>query len=300
MENEAIRQGLRIITSDEVDHIQKMVKRFPGLSRQELAYTLCEHLSWFSTSGAPKVRNCLMLLDRLADQGLVVLPKKTARGRKNPDKPPILTQRTVQQSVIKCPLKALPSIKLQLVSDKVQVQLWNEYLERYHPLKYKRPFGNWLRYFLSANDELLGCLLISGAAKALHHRDHWIGWSVIKRRRNLSWVINNSRYLIFPWVQVPHLASHALGQLARRVAKDWEVRWGYRPVLMETFVDPQQYAGTCYQAAGWQNIGMTRGEGITRPGKHYTTCPKSIFVKPLNQQFRTLLCSERLQGRIIE
>jgi len=91
-----------------------------------------------------------------------------------------------------------------------------------------------------------------------------------------------------------------LGQVARRVANDWEAKWGYRPVLMETFVDSQQYAGTCYQAAGWEMLGMTSGKGITRPGKHYTTNPKRILAKPLNHQFRTLLCSEQLQGRIIE
>ncbi len=189
---------------------------------------------------------------------------------------------------------------MQFLHDKELFQLWNEYVQRYHPLKFRRPFGHWLRYFVLADDEPLGCLLISGAAKSLHHRDHWIGWSVAERRRNLSWVINNNRYLIFPWVQIPHLASHVLAQLARRVAKDWENRWGYQPVLMETFVDPEQYSGTCYKAAGWQNVGMTTGEGIVRPGKHYTTSPKTIFVKPLNQQFRSLLCSEKLQGRIIE
>lgn len=300
MKNKVIRQGLRDISPDEVGHIQKVVKCFPELSRHELAQTLCEHLSWFSPSGAPKVKNCLTLLDRLADQDFIVLPEKTARGRLNPDKPPSFTERTAERPLIKGTLNTFTPIELQLVSDKAQIRLWNEYVERYHPLGYKRPFGNWLRYFLSANNELLGCLLISAAARALHPRDHWIGWSAAKRRRNLPWVINNSRYLIFPWVQIPHLASHALGQLARCVAQDWSIRWGYRPVLLETFVDPQQHTGTCYKAAGWQTPGMTRGEGVIRPGKCYSTSVKRIFVKPLDQQFRALLCSEQLQGRIIE
>ena len=300
MNDIVIRQGLREITADEVSHIQDVVRRFPKLSRQELAKTLCEHLSWYSPSGALKVKNCLMLMERLADQGLVNLPDKSARGRLTPDKPPSLTQRTTQRSLINCPLKEIDPIELQLVTDKQRIQLWNEYMERYHPLKYKRPFGNWLRYFLLANGEPLGCLLIGGAAKTIHYRDRWIGWDVSHRRHNLSWVINNSRYLIFPWVQIPHLASHALGQLARRVAGDWETRWGYRPVLMETFVDPRQHTGICYQAAGWKMLGETSGKGITRPGKYYTTTPKNIFVKPLHRHFRNLLCSQQLQGRIIE
>ncbi len=300
MENEVIRQDLRGITAAEVSHIQAVVKRFPRLTRSELANTLCEHLSWYSPSGALKAKSALVLLERLADQGLVVLPKKTYSSGRSPDKPPQLTQRTAPRSVITGPLKILPPIELQIVNDKEQIHLWNEYVERYHPLKYKRPFGNWLRYFLFAGNEPLGCLMISGAAKALQYRDQWIGWSTTQRQRNLSWVINQSRYLVFPWVQVPHLASHVLGQLARRVADDWEERWGYRPVLMETFVDPQHHAGTCYRAAGWETLGMTSGRGIVRPGKQYTTTPKTIFAKPLHQQFRTLLCSEQLQGRIIE
>jgi len=300
LETGVIRQGLREITAEEVIHIQRVAERFQRLSRSELAQTLCEHLSWYSPSGASKVKNCLMLLERLADQGVIALPEKSPRGRKTPDKRPTLTQRTAERQLIKGSLKVFGPIELQAVNDKAQITLWNEYVERYHPLGHRRPFGNWLRYFLSTDGELLGCLLISGAAKALHHRDRWIGWSIAQRRRNLPWLINNSRYLVFPWVQISNLASHALGQLARRVAQDWETRWGYRPVLMETFVDPQQHAGTCYQAAGWQTLGMTRGEGIRRPGKHYPTSPKSIYVKPLDQQFRALLCSEQLQGRIIE
>lgn len=301
MENNTIlKQGLREITEQEVTHIQEVVSLFPKLSRKELARTLCEHLSWCSPSGAPKLSGCLTLLERLEAQSLLVLPKKSARIRLSPDKPPQLTPRTEQRALLKGALKAFVPITLDLLHDKESVQLFNEYLHRYHPLSYRRPFGHWLRYFLMSESEPLGCLLISGAAKSLHHRDHWISWDLAQRRRNLSWVINNNRYLIFPWVEIPHLASHALGQLSRRVATDWEERWGYRPVLMETFVDPALYSGTCYKAAGWQNLGLTTGEGHYRSGKHYSSTPKHIFVKPLTQHFRTLLCSEQLQGRHIE
>ena len=116
-----------------------------------------------------------------------------------------------------------------VVKGRKMITIEDAKVERYHPLQHKRPFGNWLRYFVCANGKHLGCLLISGAAKTLYHRDQWIGWSSSQRRCNLSWVINNSRYLIFPWVQVPHLASHVLGHLAKRVAQDWEQRWGVSP-----------------------------------------------------------------------
>lgn len=294
-----IRAGLREFTPEELLHIQQVISRFPNLSRQVLAETLCEHLQWVSPSGALKRSNCRRLLEHLDEQGLIILPPKRPAGRKYPDKPPRLTKRTQPQKSVMCSLHTLSPVSLVALHDKADITLWNEYVERYHPLKHKRPFGNWLRYFVCANGKHLGCLLISGAAKALYHRDQWIGWRASQRRRNLSWVINNSRYLIFPWIQVPHLASHVLGQLAKRVAQDWEDRWGYRPVLMETFVDPQ-YNGTCYRAAGWQALGMTTGRGKKRLGKDYTTTPKYIFVKPLHPHCQSRLNSEQLQGRIIE
>jgi len=143
----------------------------------------------------------------------------------------------------------------------------------------------------------LGCVVLSGPAKALTARDRWIGWEDRQRLANLPWVINNSRYLIFPWIEVANLASHVLGQLARRVGDDWERRWGYRPVLLETFVDPAHFRGSCYRAAGWERLGRTTGEGLVRPGKQYQTSPKLIFAKPLQADFRRLLCSDRLKGR---
>ena len=109
-------------------------------------------------------------------------------------------------------------------------------------------------------------------------------------------MLNNSRYLMFPWVQVANLASHALGQLARRVADDWEARWGYRPLLLESFVDPARFRDSCYRAAGWALLGRTSGEGLVRPGKQYQTSPKLIFAKPLQADFRALLCSHQLKG----
>jgi hypothetical protein len=139
--------------------------------------------------------------------------------------------------------------------------------------------------------------MFQGAAKALRARDEWIGWRQRQRLRNLAWVINNSRFLIFPWVKVKNLGSHILGQVLRHVRDDWQERWGYSPVLVETFVDPQHYEGSSYKAANWQYLGMTTGEGLLRKGKSYSTTPKKIFVRPLARDFRSLLCSGQLKGR---
>ncbi|MBW2163644.1 MAG: DUF4338 domain-containing protein, partial [Deltaproteobacteria bacterium] len=171
---------------------------------------------------------------------------------------------------------------------------------RYHYLGYKKPFGYVLRYFIVSEQGFLGCLMFAGASKALTARDRWIGWTQVQRLKNLAWVINNSRFLIFPWVQVKNLASHILGRVARRVREDWRERWGYSPVLAETFVDPRYYEGICYKAANWQYLGMTTGEGLVRKGRTYTTTSKKIFVKPLVKDWQSLLCSEQLEGRVIE
>jgi hypothetical protein len=113
----------------------------------------------------------------------------------------------------------------------------------------------------------------------------------------LGFVVNNTRFVILPWVRVKNLSSHALGQAARRIRKDWEERWSYGPVLLETFVDPRLFEGTCYKAANWEYLGMTTGEGLVRKGKSYRTSPKKIFIKPLREDFRNVLCSDQLMGR---
>jgi hypothetical protein len=291
LEQNIVKQSYREFTETDISNIQYVSQQFPKLSRHELAQTICEHLNWYSPSGAPKVKGCLDLLENLAKQKLVILPTKTKRGRKTSDSAPQFTQQTDVKPIMKGLLKTFAPIKLEIVDNKKDNRLWNEYIERYHPLKYHRPFGNWLRYFIFCNHEILGCIMMSGAARALRDRDNWIGWETISQQNNLNFVINNSRYLILPWVQIPHMASHVLGQLARRVVSDWEIKWGYRPVLMETFIDSKQYTGTCYLAAGWKNIGMTSGKGVVRPGKSYTTSPKHIFMKPLNKDYQTFLCS---------
>ena len=143
----------------------------------------------------------------------------------------------------------------------------------------------------------MGYLLLCGAARAIEPRDRWIGWSARQRLSNLPWVVNNNRFLVFPWVRVEHLASHVLGQLARQLADDWQGCWGYRPLLLESFVDPAHYRGTCYRAAGWQLLGHTSGRGLARPGKHYRSSAKLIFVKALQAHWRRLLCCDQLQER---
>ncbi|MQY76276.1 MAG: DUF4338 domain-containing protein [Spirochaeta sp.] len=299
---EIIQCGRRI-SSEEVEQIRETVVMFPGLSLKELVATICEHLGWYTAAGNLKREACLKLLRKFEAGGVVKLPQKQknkVRMIQRYTRQIAVSPRTDPRLKITGTVKKLGRVWLEVVREKPGQELWNEYVFRYHGLSYKRPFGYWMRYFISCERGKLGCVLFSGAAKALGVRDRWIGWSDGQRLKNLAWVINNSRYLIFPWVQVKNLASHVLGQVARRVVDDWENCWGYRPVLMESFVDPKQYQGICYKAAGWKYLGMTTGEGLVRPGKSYSTTPKKLFVKPLTDQFREILCSENLKGWVEE
>lgn len=294
--SEGIVQCGRKITVEELAEIKETVELFPNLSRSELAETLCENLQWLTASGGHKNDACLKLLTKLETDKIVKLPEKRKVSQR--PKPISTTNRTSPKSDIACSLKELGPVGLQVCNDRESIGLWNEYVSRYHYLGYKKPFGTFLKYFIVCDRGVLGCLLFAGAAKALGIRDKWIGWGDNQRLRNLGWVINNTRFLILKWVHVKNLASLVLGQAQRRIRDDWYKRWGYRPVLLETFVDPARYYGSCYKASNWEHLGMTTGEGLVRKGKKYTTTPKIIFVRPLTHDFRSLLCSDELKGRV--
>ncbi len=293
-------QGDREISADEVAYMRTFAQSFPGLSRKELTYTLCEHLDWLTPAGRPKFTACAKLLVRLEEAGKLCLPS-IQKHKSHPGSQRCATTPANAQTNPLPPFahsfSELDPVQLRWASDRQDERLWNDYIDRYHPLGYKKPFGYWARYFIDCGEHRLGCILLSGAAKALRARERWIGWNDRQRLANLPWVVNNSRFLIFPWVDVANLASHVLGQLARRVGEDWEACWGYRPLLLETFVDPTRFRGSCYRAAGWALLGRTSGDGLVRPGKQYQTSPKLIFAKPLQADFRALLCADRLQGR---
>lgn len=279
----------RRFSEQEIEQICETVRLFPCLAVTELTETICEHLGWYTAGGGLKAQACEKLLEKLEGEGLLRMPRK--RGMRKWKQTLRITGRTDAGAAIEGSLRDVGAVGLEVVEGE-EKQLCNEYLERYHPLGYRQPFGYRMRYFIGSDVGRLGCLLFGGAAKSLGARDRWIGWSPTQRLQRLAWVTNLNRHLIFPWVHVRNLSSHVLGKLLRRIAGDWEARWGYRPVLMETFVDPREHEGSSYKAAGWYEVGLSTGEGLVRAGEQYRTGPKKIFVKPLSSGFRTLLCSE--------
>ncbi len=301
VEMEAAVGAHRRITPQELEAARQTVRWCSGLSRQELAETLCEHWGWVSATGSNKVTACLNVLEEWERQGLLRLPgKRKMMMRWSSDQAcgAAPSQRTNPEAPILGELSAVGPVGLEGVQGRDASRLWNQYVERYHYLGYRKPFGCFLRYYIVSPAGWLGCVLIAGAAKAIASRDRWIGWKGPRRQQNLPWVIHNTRLLIFPWVRVRQLGSHVLGQLVRRVRADWLERWGYEPLLLETFVDPAKFAGTCYRGAGWIELARTTGRGLARPGQVYQSTPKSIYVKGLCADFRERLCGGRLQGRV--
>lgn len=159
-------------------------------------------------------------------------------------------------------------IGLEPLRSRDSIKLWNEYVHRYHTLGYKRPFGAHQRYFITTEtrQKPLGCLLFAAAAWALIARDEWIGWTQTDRSLRLNLIVNNTRFLIFPWVCIKNLASKSLSLAAKRIRSDWQERYGYSPVLLETFVNPEKYRGTCYQAANWVYLGIREDCGTWPDG----------------------------------
>lgn len=288
----------RSFSKKDIAEIQQTVQSFPALSKTELALTICEHLTWKTAKGKNKINACFTALEKLESLGYFQLPEK-AKKKTRKTKPITHSSRTDSQPNIECEIEQLGTIECQLVTDKCEIAQWNEYVDRYHYLKYKHPIGCSLKYFIVSKKQgkstILGCLLFSSAAWHLADRDQWIGWNEQDRKLRLNQVVNNTRFLIFPWVNVPNLASKALSIAVDRIQGDWHNTHHYRPVLIETFVDDSRYSGTCYQASNWQRLGKTCGkdwQDVDNNNRSGTL--KSIFVFPLQPNFRDILRNKKI------
>ncbi len=275
------------LTRRQIADIQETVGRFPKLSRTELGHTLCEHLHWQTPNGSNRLQSAQRLLEELERLGILSLPPKQGPGRGR-QRPLELGSGSDPQPAIDEPLAGLTPLQLQPVSGQQAVATWNEWVQRYHPLGYRQPIGAHLRYFLlDRHERLLGCLLFDFAARNVACRDAWIGWQGQAHRKYLDRVVRNSRFLLLPWVRVQNLASKALGLVVRQLPQDWQRQHGYRPVLVETFVDLEQYKATCYRAANWQYLGQTQARGAM--GGVAAKTPKGVYVHPLHPDWRTIL-----------
>jgi hypothetical protein len=285
----------RYFSKKELRQIQETVKMFPNLSRTELAFTICEHLSWTTPKGSNKINSCLSAIGQLENLGYIKLPPKKIK-KKRVTKKIVYSDKTVEGTPILCSLEEISPLELRIVKDKDEVSLWNEYVDRYHYLGYKHPIGDTLRYFIVSkkpDNRLLGCLMFTTAVWHLSDRDTWIGWDKKDREKRLNLIVNNNRFLIFPWVKVENLAGKALSIAVKQIQNDWQQECLYRPVLIETFVDASKYSGSCYRAANWQCIGKTTGKAWKDEANTDKTSGKTIFVYPLESNFRAILKNQK-------
>ncbi|MCF2941751.1 DUF4338 domain-containing protein [Paenibacillus alkaliterrae] len=184
---------------------------------------------------------------------------------------------------------ALGPLTLVRIDNKRDSLLWNEFMERYHYLGYTPLPGAQIRYFIQSSHGLLGAIGFSAAAWKVQPRDTWIGWPAPVRKKQLHLIVGNSRFLIFPWVNVKNLASRILSLCAKQLPGDWQQTYGYTPVLLETFVEKDRFAGTCYKAANWTWVGVTKGRGKLDTNKEYALPVKDVYMYPLHKKFRHLL-----------
>ena len=272
----------RQFSSAELQLICEVVKRYAGLSRMELAHTVCELLQWQRSAGGLKARECREFLELLDRQGMVRLPSK------RPTKP--VGSRTRMpvsaEGEPAAPLQgkvgAFEPIVLEPVQSEQQRLLFRELVGRYHYLGHAVPFGAHVRYLFYSGEQVLGCMQFSSPAWRMAVRERWIGWDEQARRGNLQRVVNQSRFLILPWVRIANLASVVLSRALHRLRRDWEVRYGVEPLLVETLVDERRYRGHCYRAANWIWLGQTAGRGrMDREHQREGASPKAVWVYPL-------------------
>jgi len=265
--------------------IRDIVKDCAGLSRMELAATVCELLRWQRPSGSLKARECREFLERLEASGDLELPgKRVGRPAGSRTNVPSTSQGEPGPRIIGTVSEVEPLL-IEPVQQPAERELFRELVGRYHYLGHTVPFGAHQRYLVYASRPqraVVGCLQFSSPAWKMAARDGWIGWDDVIRARNLQHIVNNSRFLLLPWVEVKNLASAVLARGLRQLALDWPRRYSVEPWLVETLVDTSRYWGGCYRAANWIALGTTTGRGrMDRYHRREGEAPKTLLVYPL-------------------
>ena len=279
-----IRIRGRIYTPEELSKIKMLVETSPEEHRFALSKRVCKELRWVQANGRLKDRSCRDVLQRLHETGFICLPRPRRESVRR--RALEITDRSAPRPLSAFGPREIEAGSFRIVSGTGNVEqerLWNEYVERYHYLGYGVPLGPHIKYFVTVGEERIACLSFAGAAWRVEARDRWIGWNGNERERNLHYVVNNTRFVIFPWVHVRNLASRLLALAAKRIAADWQRLYAYEPLLLETFVDSERYAGTCYRAANWLLVGYTKGRGKLDRQFKANLSKKAVLLYPLTK-----------------
>jgi hypothetical protein len=279
----------RVITSEDILFIEQLIAAHPRASRRRLSQKLCEAWQWKQANGALRdmvCRGLLLMLDRAGHIELPAVkfvPHNPLVRRERPEPVPIDT------TPIQGALQELRPVEIEQVRRTDREPLFNSLMERYHYLAYEQPVGEHLKFLVRAQGRPIACLAWSSAPRHLASRDRYIGWSAEARRRNIGFLAYNTRFLILPWVRVPHLASHILGKMTSQLSQDWERMYGHPVYFAETFIDPGRFRGTCYRAANWKLLGRTTGRGKASNSYKPNRPIKEVLGFPLIPRFRELL-----------
>ena len=290
METALTLQGRRI-GSNELSTIRELIADHPDWHRTRLSQALCERWAWVNKKGQVQDMAARSLLRKLDDAGLIELPAPV-QSANNAFRNRLVTLDAfdLDRAPIETQLSDLQPIRIQPVAHANETRLFRGLLQQYHYLGYRGPVGENLQYLIhDRHGRLLGCLLYGAAAWRMADRDRFIGWDELARQQNLSLIANNSRFLVLPWVQVAHLASHLLALSRRQISADWQAKYAHPIVLLETFVEQTRFLGTCYQADNWIRVGHTRGRGRNHNSGDPTVAIKSIWLYPLHPRFRDWL-----------
>ena len=278
----------REISSDQVASMRQLIAERPGASRRALSIELCRVWNWAQPNGELCDALCRGVLLGLHRAGHITLPAARCvipRARRTPSAPvDVLATPLVAR------LSEVSPVEIRQVRRTPEEALVNGLISQHHYLGYAQPVGEHLKYLVTTQGRPIACLCFSSAPRHLGPRDRHIGWSPAARKANIRLVAYQSRFLILPWVRVPHLASHLLGRISARLSADWERVYAHPVYFTETFVDPLRYRGTCYRAANWIYLGMTTGRGKDSPTKRPNRLLKQVFGYPLVKNFRSRLC----------
>jgi Domain of unknown function (DUF4338) len=288
-----LRYRGRTVTSEDAAFIRELVAKNPGESRRRLSARLCAAWGWTQANGAPCDMVCRSLMLVLARAGHIELPPVKVRPPNNVARRTRPKRVDVDAAPLSVSLAQLGELVIRQVRRTSEEPLFNGLMQAHHYLAYTQPVGEHLKLMVFAGSRPVALFAWSSAPRHLGPRDRFIGWSITARKRNIGYVAYNSRFLILPWIKVPHLASHLLGRVARMLSTEWEKVYGHPLYLLETFVDPGRFKGTCYRAANWIPLGLTTGRGKDdRAHSGPNRSLKDVLVHPLVADFRERLSSE--------
>ena len=299
METQTLVVRGKEIGSLEIQTIREILSAFPHCNRSAISMHVCERLGWSQPNGKPQDVACREILRTLEHRGLIRLPApltqspnqmKRSRSAEIQAPPDRFAEFYFPPGEIEATLSSLPPVSFQLVQGRVSSKVFTELMDRHHYLGYQWSVGRSVKYLFRMGADVIGGMSWGSGSWKVGCRDEWIGWDAERRAKNLSGIACNLRFLIAPWVKVKNLASHLLGRAVKQLPADWRRLYGVELYLLETFVDPSRFRGTCYKAANWKFLGQTKGSGKRGASYYKHGQVKDVYGMALTKDWREKLC----------